>query len=295
LTWGTDSGRSPNPAERRKWRRRRLGESLAGIAIAVTHRRTGGGTMRKLLVALTLVSFFVAGTALAGEFGAPAPYTKEGQFSMGLGYSYMSTDIKPKDRTIIDTDKIKISQNQVYLEGGYGIAKDWEAFARLGGADLKQKDSFIDNTLPGGKADFSDGMKFFGTLGFRGAFYSAPSYRVGMFLQGTYFSEYKDVDAAQSQVKVKSMYEVDFGIAAQTDLGPATLYAGPFVYVLRGKAEDTDLSPGGGFLGSVSFKEKTPVGGFAGVRYPFGGGYFGNLEGRYQSGGVVSVSVMKTF
>ena len=250
--------------------------------------------MRNLLVAFTIVSFFAAGTAMAGEFGAPAPYTKEGQFSMGLGYSYMDSKVKPKDRTIIDADNFKFTQSQVYLEGGYGIAKGWEVFARLGGADLKGVGAFVDNALPGGKADFKDGMKFFGALGVRGAFYSAPSHSVGAFLQGTYFPEYKDVDAQQSQLKVKSMYEVDFGIAAQMNLGPAVVYAGPFFYVLRGKAEDTDLSVPV-VLGTASFKEKTPVGGFAGVRYPFGSGYFANLEGRYQSGGVLSVSFTKAF
>ena len=38
------------------------------------------------------------------------------------------------------------SQNQTYLQLGYGFTKNWEVYLRVGGADSKIKDTFITST-----------------------------------------------------------------------------------------------------------------------------------------------------
>lgn len=254
--------------------------------------------MKKAFVLFSIVALgcLFLGTAQAGEFGASAPYTKEGQFSMALGYSYTDSKVKIDDTSVAGDSDQTFTQNQFYLEGGYGIAKDWEMFLRLGAADLKAKGAFVDSSLPGGTEDFSSGYKFFGTLGFRGEFYKTPSFGIGAFLQGSYFSNSDDTDAAGSKFELKSMYEIDFGLDIHGKVGPVLLYAGPFLYVFRGDVEDTDttLSPPT-VIGSTSFKENTLVGGYAGARVPFGGSFYANFEGRYQSGGAFAVSLGTTF
>jgi len=251
--------------------------------------------MKKTFVLFSVVALgcLFLGTALAGEFGATAPYTKEGQFSMALGYSYMDSKIKFDDAAGTGKSEQEFTQNQFYLEGGYGFVKDWEMFLRLGAADLKADGAFVDSALPGGTEDFSSGYKFFGTLGFRGEFYKTPSFGIGAFLQGTYFSEYDDTDAEDSKYTIKSMYEIDFGLDIHGKAGPVLLYTGPFVNFINGELEDVWVTAPGGpeFQFKTDIREKNWFGWYGGARIPFAERYYANLEGRYQSGFVFALSL----
>jgi len=223
--------------------------------------------MRKAFVLFSIVMFgcMFLGIAQAGELGAPAPYAKEGKYAASLGYSYYN-DVKVKDD---QGDTTKLTQNQFTLEGDYGLAKGWELFLRVGMADLKAE-------------DFHSDYSFLGTLGFRGLFYESGPFGVGGTVEGTYYGEFKDGD-----VKFTNPYELALGIAGQYNFGPAIVYAGPYVYMQRAKVE----FPGG----STDVEEKSAWGGYGGLRFGIPGGAFGNLEYRYQSGNVFSITLGKAF
>jgi hypothetical protein len=248
--------------------------------------------MRKAIVLVSVVVFgcLLLGIAQAGEFGATAPYTKQGQFSMALGYSYLDSKLKFDSSSVNGKSEQKFSQNQFYLEGGYGFVKDWEMFLRVGAADLDAEGLF---DLPGtATEDFSGSYKFFGTLGFRGEFYKTPSFGIGAFLQGSYFSDTDKTDSDQSNYEFKSMYEIDLGLDIHGKVGPVLLYTGPFAYTFRGELRDTDVSVSPSqLLATTDFREKNWFGWFGGARMPFSENFYGNLEGRYQSGWALALSI----
>ncbi|MBU4320292.1 MAG: hypothetical protein L6246_02950 [Thermodesulfovibrionales bacterium] len=120
--------------------------------------------MKKLILVIAIAAIFAMGSVVyAGQFGPPEPAAKEGKVSLGVGYFYSSAKLKPKNT--VDWDEGKVTQNQAYLQLGYGFTKNWEAYLRVGGADSKIKDVFLtsadDPDAAGFKPDFKDGFKAF--------------------------------------------------------------------------------------------------------------------------------------
>ncbi len=147
--------------------------------------------MKKLLLAVVLV-LCVAGTSFASSYLGPAePNAPAGKFSLGVGYFYYDDQFK---KSGIQTT---LKQNQVYLEGTYGFAKDWEGYLRLGGADARFTNSNND-------FNFNDTAKFYTGLGARGVLYRfSPVFSLGADLYVDYvWSAYKDTQQAGQVVSV---------------------------------------------------------------------------------------------
>jgi len=252
--------------------------------------------IKKLALAIAIAAIFATGSMVyAGQFGPPEPAAKEGKAALGLGYFYSSAKLKPKNTE--DFWEIKPTQNQAYLQLGYGIAKNWEVYLRVGGADIKIKNAITDTDLTNtGPKDFKDGIKPFGTLGIRGLLYESnnKSFGIGPFIQTSLYSSYKDEwtlselgwsDSGTIKVKVKNPWDVNLGISAQVKIGEVILYGGPAAYWNKAKAEGDaqNLTTGKSFSGSTTFKEKNNIGGFAGVRVPLGKGLSLEVEGQMKS------------
>ena len=144
--------------------------------------------MKKLTVIVAVLILFVTSSMVhAGQFGPPEPAAKEGKATLGIGYFYYSSKFKPTDT--VNWEEGKGTQNQAYLQLGYGFTKNWEAYLRVGGADSKGKDSFLTNAddpnASGFKSDFKDGLKPFGTIGVKGVFNVSPSFGIGPFIQAS--------------------------------------------------------------------------------------------------------------
>jgi len=256
--------------------------------------------MKKLILTIAIAAIFTTGSiAYAGQFGPPEPAAKEGKVALGVGYFYSSAKFKNTDS---DGGEGKVTSNQAYLQLGYGLAKDWEAYVRVGGADMKAKEVFeFDNSTP----DATNGLKPAGTIGVKGIFNVNNSFGIGPFLQASISSSYKetktgtltigDVDGDGTDdtintetFKMKNPWEVNLGIALQGKIGEAIIYGGPVAYWQKSKVEFELAGTGstGALLSgkeSLTAKEKNNIGGFAGVRVPLGKGLNLEVEGQYKS------------
>ena len=261
--------------------------------------------MKKLILAIAIAAIFAMGSAAyAGQFGPPEPAAKEGKASLGVGYFYNSAKLKPNNTA--DWEEEKLTQNQTYLQLGYGFTKNWEAYLRIGGADLKVKNAITDSDLTNsGPKDFKDGLKPFGTIGVKGVFNVTPSFGIGPFFQASLYSSYKDEwtlnelgwsDQGWVKAKVKKPREINLGVGLQGKIGETIIYGGPVAYWMKTKVELEVVNSTSGDSGSDSttYKEKNNIGGFAGVRLPLTKGLSleveGQLKSRFSFGGALTYS-----
>ena len=242
--------------------------------------------MRKGLFGIGLVVLFLVmtGLASAGQFGPTEPTANPGKFSFGVGYFWEDTKF---DMDFLSLDaNFRTQSNQVYLQGSYAPVKEFEIFGRLGGADLKTKNSDL---------DFGDGAKFFGTLGLKAIFWQNNNFGVGAFGQGTYrFQDYKDSlsvnftdengvpSFVNLDMKLKNYYDIQGGISAQFKCKDFIVYGGGFYYYAHAKVDFDVTVPGAFGSDTETADAKTPVGGFLGVKIPFTKQMGLTLEGQYR-------------
>lgn len=186
-----------------------------------------------------------------------------------------------------------IRQNQIYSEAGYSILNYGDVYARVGISDFKIFDAFSSSNASTvtSKDDFEENWKFFGTLGAKG-FYPINNYfGIGAFIQGTYyFGKFSDnvvgMDKGTpfiAELRIKNLWDVNFGVGVQAMVPYGIkLYIGPYVYYSEAKASSLSNIPGLQFgAGDVTIKNKTNVGGYAGVFIPLAKGFQLNVEGQY--------------
>jgi predicted porin len=244
-------------------------------------------SMKRLILAIAIAAIFATGSVVyAGQFGPPEPAAKEGKTALGVGYFYYSAKIKPEN-TVNFKERVE-TQNQTYLQAGYGFAKNMEAYLRVGGADVKIKKAF-DFDSP---KDFKDGLKPFGTIGVKGVFDVTPSFGIGPFLQASLYSSYEDKktgaytgDTYTDTVKFKNQREINLGIGLQGKIGDAVIYGGPVAYWTKAKMEASSIGEVAGDIWtfSTTYKEKNNIGGFAGVRVPLTKSLNLEVEGQMKS------------
>jgi len=234
-----------------------------------------------------LIIFTAHNTAVAGPFGPPQPVSKEaGGLYTGIGYWYHEDIYKNGTEHLI-------RQNQVYSHVGYGARNLWEIYARIGVSDLKIFDAYNSTNIltTTDKNNFEENWKFFGTLGAKGFYALNRIFGVGTFIQGTYyFSNFTDDvtginggNPFTTDLKIKNLWDVNGGIGFQaTAPYNIKLYAGPYIYYSEAKASLAANIPGLEYsAGNVSIRNKTIVGGFAGVNIPLLKGFQMNIEGQY--------------
>ncbi len=264
--------------------------------------------MKKLVLVIAVLMLFAMGSVVyAGQFGPPEPTAKEGKVALGVGYFYHSAKLKSKD----GEDESKVTQNQAYLQLGYGFVKNAEVYIRVGGADDKGTDAFITSGSgrTGFKSDLKDGYKPFGTIGAKGVFNVTPSFGIGPFLQASLYSSYKDSTSGTGtgfsetqEVKGKKSREINLGIGLQGKIGETIIYGGPVAYWAKSKSEWTGKLVGATYVAtgtdtstySTTYKEKNNIGGFAGVRVPLSKKLNleveGQLKSRFSFGGALTYS-----
>ncbi len=137
----------------------------------------------------------------------------------------------------------------------------------------------------------------------RGVLYRSGIFAIGPFIQASYiFSDYRDsssgvingVNVFQSYT-TKNMWDVNVGISAQAKYMGATFYVGPFFYMKRADTELQFRSATSFFSDSVTYKEDTNFGGFAGVRVPVTKNIALGLEGQYTNKVSGGASVVYSF
>ncbi|MCX5638067.1 MAG: hypothetical protein NTX52_10310 [Planctomycetota bacterium] len=250
-----------------------------------------------LLLGVVVVVCLCGVNALALDpMGAPAAGLKQGQFNGSLEYSYSDMDLKLTggkyrssywyNYTEDDGDgtgsgsvagklrstTLGAQMNKVYANLGYGIADNWEAFIRLGGADASfdydyqfAQDLHWDGTDPNylekRHGDFSFAFAYgFGTkvtfweqspeLKWGGLFQMSwaswdqtgktKSYEHHPYLPAAGVYRLTDVDSSTGEISVN---EIQIAVGPTwTPTQGVSIYGGPFLHFVYGHLEDKEKS-----------------------------------------------------
>ena len=259
------------------------------------------------LVLSLVIVLLVTPYSYAGYFGAPEPLAKDRSVSLGVGYSYLSDKVKFENSQNIFMQKYNFIQNQYYvqLSAAYGNV---EGYLRIGAADMRFQELFTTSfpgfTYAGYASDFKDdSQRAFATGGGKYKLEINQYFSIGPNVQFSIFDEYEDkttgtVNGSQTTqiVKIKGYYRFDAAALLQVNLKPVLLYAGPFLYAVRGRVESTPLAPplsAGPGLGD-KMTESGNFGGIGGLRINLSKGLILELEAQYterlSAGGLISYS-----
>ena len=100
-----------------------------------------------------------------------------------------------------------------------------------------------------------------------------------------------------ADLKIKNLWDINFGMGFQMTVPlDIKLYAGPYVYYSEAKASLDSNIPGIDYAaGNVSIRNKSIVGGFAGVDLPLFKGFHINVEGQYADRFSAGVAMSYTY
>ncbi len=197
--------------------------------------------MKKKMLAVSVVIMLVclAGSALAvSPLGKPTAGLKQGQWRIGAEYAWGEFDVQETDEG--GTDEFESTK---YLANiGYGTTDDWEAYVRLGAADIEVDDEGFD-----GSSDFAYG---FGT---KYTFQKDTDMSWGILAQIDWTkSDHEDVEI--------DFYELVVAVGPTMEMQGWRLYGGPFYYMLDGEVE---------IIGDETFdiEEEACFGGYVGAEF----------------------------
>lgn len=223
----------------------------------------------------------------AGLFGAPQTVSQEaGGLNTAIGYLYDEDVYENGARHIV-------RKNTVYSQVAYGAKKIWETYARIGISDFKMAGAFTstDVATVTDKKDFREHWKFFGTLGAKAFFPVTKIFGAGVFIQGTYyFSDFRDDVSGEAggvpfsaRLKMKNLWGARGGLGLQITIPhDVRLYGGPYAYYSEAKAALDREIPGIDYsAGQALLRNRSIIGGYAGLDMPLARGFRLNIEGQY--------------
>lgn len=244
-------------------------------------KRISAAAAGVLIVMLLPVSIF-AGSL----FGPPQPVSRpDGGLHTAIGYWRYEDKFK-------DGGDYVLKQNQLYTHAGYGARDLWEVYGRLGVADMKLENAFspTDALTSASRSDLNDTWNnFFGTLGGKLFYPYGKIFGVGAFLQGTYFFNYFSDGVSGTRaggpytagLKIKNMWDLNFGIGGQMAVADTKFYLGPYFHHAEANASPAPAMTGLQFASDTTIKNKSSVGVFAGIDAPLGRGFRFNIEAHY--------------
>ena len=219
--------------------------------------------MKKRIIAthVLLISLVCASSALAtAPLGPPGTSLMQGQFGIALEYAHSNSDFKVTFANEKATIK-GVRSNVVLAQPSYGLTDNWQIYALLGAADLKEGSMNANFEFAygfGTKVNFSEdpntntswGLLF--ELGWRKASDTGRLDLSGVTLPNAAY----DIDI--------KYYEITIALGPTWDISESTrLYGGPFFHVLEGEA-DVDRS---GVDATIDLDEKTMLGAYIGAEH----------------------------
>ena len=256
--------------------------------------------MRKLslgIFAFVVVGFGGSSVFALDPMGPPVAGVKQGQFKAGVDYSYSKMDLELTDGIFVeyldgllsDTGEATtfilkdFKASKVYVNLGYGVADNCEAFLRVGGTEGKFGDSiWLDSEQFDGGSDLAVGG------GVKATFFEEGGLKLGALLQGSWAQyhgkldspnwtgpDFVEIDLAEFQIAVGASYTWDGGVS---------IYGGPFFHFIDGNLDDTvgaSITGAGELLNSDyswDINEDSVFGGYLGAQLEVAEGCFFNVE-----------------
>ncbi len=249
------------------------------------------------IFALVMVGLSGSPAFALDPMGPPTAGLEQGQFRAGVDYSYSKMDIELTDGTFVEyldgvfdnsgeatTFILKdFKASKAYVNLGYGLADNAEAFLRVGGTKGKFDDSiWLDSE------QFDSGSNLAVGGGIKATFFEEGGLKLGALLQGSW-AEYQgeldspnwtgpdfvEIDMAEVQIAVGASYTWE---------GRVSVYGGPFFHFVRGDLDDTvgaSITGAGELLNSEyawDINEDSVFGGYLGAQLEVTEGCFFNVE-----------------
>ena len=238
---------------------------------------------------LSGLAFLVVGWAGSATFaldpmGPPTAGLKQGQFQVGADYSYSITDLKLRKGSWIEylngwfydsgpAESFTLKDfktNKIYASLGYGIADNWEAFLRLGGADATFGDSIWEDA-----EKFDSPTDFAIGFGVKATFYEEDNLKIGGLFQTSWAAFHGKLQAAHWTAA--DSVNIDF-TEIQIAIGPTykllegvSIYGGPFLHFVDGDLDDkfSEMTEEGVLTSKYSWaiRESSIFGGYIGVQF----------------------------
>jgi opacity protein-like surface antigen len=183
---------------------------------------------KMLLVAVVLMVVALAGSSALAlpPMGPPTAGLKTGQFRVGVEYSYSDVDMKLEGHKIDG-----VTSNMILSNLGYGIMDEWEAFVRLGVANVDVE-------------DFSGDYGFAWGLGTKVTFLKQENLNWGALFQMTWTNSDDDVKF--------DFYDMQIALGPTWKLNDTlSIYGGPFAHFINGDVDGADLEEDSSFGGYV--------------------------------------------
>jgi len=198
--------------------------------------------MKKILIILVMATGFLLSpeNSFAGSIGDPGATLMMRELSLGPELSWVSREIRDENTVRYDTEAWRI-----HLKGAYGVT-DWvEAFARVGGATLKVRETSFEGS-PGISA--GGGVKL--------NFLDPPGHPLRYSVGGQFL--YSQIDDGGATAK---WFEYDiWGGVAYKDLKDLVPFGGIVYCRVDGKLKDFPSQPA-----LNEFKSPTAMGIFLGL------------------------------
>lgn len=210
-------------------------------------------------VAITIVVLMCSQALGLSFMGPPKAELNQGQYSLGIDYTFSEMDIEASGLGVSWTEEIET--NMLFGKYSYGISDGWEGFARLGFANVEADDFDGDNEFAYGfgiKATFAqEGGLTWGGL-FQMSWLNSKDTGT-LFLEGHTITGKQEFDVYEIQIAVGPTYEIE-GLA---------IYGGPFLHLVNGDYDWSGTVTGPIINGSGSFsldvEEESVFGGYIGI------------------------------
>ena len=202
---------------------------------------------KKVIVVLLVFAFCSVSSFGLSLMGPPKAELDEGQYRIGVDYSYSENNLDINASVTIDD----VETNMVFANLGYGITEQWEGFVRLGVTRLKVEDFDGDGEFAygfGAKVTLIEGEAIAGGGLFQIIWFETDNSESGIDI---------DIDAFEIQIAIGPTYEAE----------NMRFYGGPFLHLFDGDGNLSGTVPGfGSVSGSFDIEQVSEFGGYVGTQ-----------------------------
>jgi hypothetical protein len=183
-------------------------------------------------------------TLAMDPLGPPTAGLKQGQWSIGLEYSYSQMDFEASSVQIggssyddYDIESAKV--NKVYANLGYGVLDNWEVFGRIGGSSVDFTSEIWDWYSSDYQMPFEGDMGTAWGVGTKVTVFEQPNVKWGVLGQISWARSrehlsYTGYSGYDGDAKI-DFYEIQVAVGPTCKLtDKVSVYGGPFFHYLDG-------------------------------------------------------------
>jgi hypothetical protein len=228
-----------------------------------------------LLLGVVVVGVLCSAAFALAPMGPPIATLKQGQWSAAGEYGYSKMDLQAdvkwsasgpglaesgKESTTVKDFK----SSMFFANLGYGVSDNWEAFLRLGAADVK---------MQGG---FDGGYGFAWGFGTKVTFLKQDSITWGGLFQMTWFNPGDDKmtddvnDVLVSGNAEVNWWEMQIAVGPSWQTGGLCIYGGPFLHFLNGDYDEKLTGTGSISKATANIEQDSEFGGYVGAQCDLG-------------------------